>query len=427
MNGKTAATLSALTPEHLPALVVAPKRVAENVWGEELALWRPDLTFAVAAGSPSQRLDAVRRSADVTILGRDNLRDITPQSLRGSWRTLILDESSGFKNRSTIRWRAAKALAHHPNTKHCWLLTGTPSPNGLLDLWAQIYLLDKGERLYDGIGKYRARYFTPGRQLANGTITEWNIRPGADKQIHSLVDDICLSMETEGRVELPEVTFNNVTVPLPAKVKRIYQELKKDLVASIELIDDPGSMTITAGSAGVLSNKLSQVSAGFLYPDADDLDHRDGEYTILHTEKLLALQEIIEGTGSPVLVFYRYRAEKEQIAAFKPLQGLVHTVDEPGVLQRWNRREVPVLLAHPASAGHGLNLQHGGSTIVWTSPTWSLEEYLQANKRLLRQGQKHPVKIHHLIGEGTVDTAVLQRLSERKTIQDALLTHLEAA
>lgn len=421
--GKTAATLCALTEDHLPALVVAPKRVAEEVWPEEAAKWRPDLTFATAAGNPRQRQDAVQRSADLTILGRDNLRDVTPQSLRGSWKTLILDESSGFKNRGTVRWRAAKAIAHHENTKHCWQLSGTPSPNGLLDLWAQIALLDQGERLGKTLSSYRGRYFTPGRQLANGTITEWNLRPGADKRIHSLLEDICLSMETDGRIELPPITYNEITVPLDSKTRKVYDKMKRDLAVDVGLIGG-GLETFTAASAAVLSNKLSQVSAGFLYPDPDE-PNPTARYEVLHHAKIDALQEVLDGTGSPVLVFYRYKAEREMI--LERLGSQAHTMDEPDIVKKWNARKIPVLLAHPASAGHGLNLQHGGSTIVWTTTSWSLEEYLQANKRVARQGQEHPVVIHHLMGQNTVDSAILARLTDRQTVQDALLQHLEAA
>lgn len=407
--GKTAVVLRALTPEHLPVLVTAPKRVAEHVWPAEAALWRPDLSIAVAVGSPAQRAAVLQGSADVIVVGRDVLRDAVPEQAR--FRTVVLDESSGFKTRNSLRWKTARKLVKSmPNV---WELTGTPSPNGLMDLWAPTYLLDGGQRLESALTRFRSRYFRPGRQLANGVVTEWILRDGAAEKIHAAVEDICLSMDGEGRIELPPVTYNEVAVPLSPGTRRVYQRMKNDLVADLDLLGDMH----TAANAAVLSSKLSQITAGFLYSDA-----MDGTSDTLHRDKVAALREIIEGTGSPVLVFYRFIAEREMIRAALP--ELVHTLDELGVLDRWDQGKVPVLLAHPASAGHGLNLQRGGHTIVWSTPTWSLEEHMQGNGRLARQGQTHPVVIHYLVSPDTVDVAILDRLREKKTSQQALLDHL---
>ena len=416
--GKTAVTLSSLTADHLPVLVTAPKRVAENVWEHEARIWRPDLSVRVAKGTPAQRLDALRSGADVVVIGRDNLKDATGAVSR-RFRTLVLDEMSGFKARQSIRWRSAKKITASPSIKHVWGLTGTPSPNGLLDLWAQMYLLDGGLRLGSTLTEYRTRYFTPGRQLANGVITEWLLRPGMDKKIHSLLEDICLSMESEGRITLPPVTFNKVSVPLPPTVRKLYKTLKDDLVVDLDML---GGEIHSAKNAATLSGKLSQLAAGFLY--VDDADLREGKYDKIHTEKIQAVQEIVNGTGSPVLVFYRFKAEKEML--LKAFEGNAATMDEDNIIERWNAGKVPVLLAHPASAGHGLNLQSGGHTAIWTTLPWSLEEWEQANARLARQGQKNPVVIHVLLSPKTLDAHILKALETKASVQDALLAHLES-
>lgn len=417
--GKTCISLTALTPEMLPVLVTAPKRVAENVWPTEVPKWRPDLRVVVAKGTPKQREAALQSGADIVVIGRDNLADAVPYA--DQYRTFIMDELSGFKSRASARWRAAKKITLAPNMGQVWGLTGTPSTDGQhLDLWAQIYLLDKGARLGTTLGGYRARYFVEARRMPNGVVTKWDARPGAKQRIHTLLEDLCLSMGTDGKVQLPPVTHNEVSVPLPPQVRQLYKAMKDDLVADASLL---GGVVHSAMTAGVLSGKLSQITAGFMYHD-DAAVLGTGTYDVLHKEKVAALLEIVEAQGSPVLVAYRYKAELELLKA--GLGKLAHTIDEPDVVARWNRGELPVLLAHPASAGHGLNLQYGGHTMVWATLPWSLEEYQQMNKRLARQGQQHPVVIHHLVAPHTIDGAIMQRLQEKKTVQDALLTHLES-
>lgn len=417
--GKTAISLRALTEDSLPALVTAPKRVAENVWETEVALWRPDLRVVVAKGTPKTREAALASGADIVVIGRDNLADAVPHAPR--FKTLIMDELSGWKSRASLRWKAAKKIIQTPSVTHVWGLTGTPSPNGLLDLWAQVFLLDQGLRLGTSITGFKTRYFAPGRQLPNGVITEWNLRPGADRRIHALLDDLCLSMGTEGKVDLPPVTHNTISVPLAPKVRQLYKAMKNDLVADMSLI---GGEIHSAQNAAVLTSKLEQLCAGFMY--VDDADIRDRAYDVVHTDKVKAVQEIVDGTGSQVLVAYRFQAELDLLK--QGLGSLAHTIDEPDVVAKWNKAEglVPVLLVHPASAGHGLNLQYGGNTAVWATTPWSLEEYMQLNKRLARQGQKHPVVIHHLVSPHTVDEAKQQRLEEKKTVQQALLDHLDS-
>lgn len=400
--------------------MIAPKRVAETVWPTETDLWRPDLTLATAKGSPAARAAALASGADIVTLGRDNLKDLWATQRTFPFRTVIIDELSGFKSRASKRWRMMKKIVDAGPVNHVWGLTGTPTPNGLLDLWAQIALLDGGDRLGKNITTYRGRYFTPGRRLPSGIITEWLLREGADGQIFSAIDDICLSMETEGRVTLPAVTHNPVRVALPAPVKKVYGELEKELIVDLKEIFD--GEVHTAANAAVLTSKLSQIAAGFVY--VDDADLREMAYTWLHDEKLKAVGEIVEGTGgSPVLVFYRFRPEREALLRAFPE---ARTIDEPGVIDAWNAGQVPLLLAHPQSAGHGLNLQHGGHTIVWTSIPWSLEDWQQANKRLVRQGQKHPVVIHTLLAKGTVDPRIRARLDDKTSVQDTLLAFMES-
>jgi SNF2 family DNA or RNA helicase len=414
--GKTAVTLSALTPDHLPALVVAPKRVAEEVWSVERDIWRPDLSLEVAMGGPQERSDVLdrRTQPDVTVIGRDVLRDAVSRADR--YRTLVLDELSGFKTKTSERWKAANKIAN--KAEHVWGLTGTPSPNGLLDLWGQIALLDHGQRLGKTLGTYRTRYFTPGRQLPNGVVIEYLLRPGAEARIHQVISDICLSMGTEGRIDLPPVTFNRVKTPLPPAARKHYQKMKDDLVVLLDLV----GTVHTAANAAVMTSKLQQITSGFLYPDVDDVPVRGAnDFQWLHDAKLDALEEIIQGTGSPILLFYNFQAELAAISR----RFHVRQVHEHGAINDWNEGKIPIMVAHPASAGHGLNLQHGGHTAVWFSLPWNLEYWEQANKRLARQGQKHPVVIHTLEAPNSVDGSIYLRLRDKKSVQQALLSYLE--
>lgn len=414
--GKTAISLSALEERHLPAVVIAPKRVAEEVWPEETGLWRPDLTIEVAAGTPAKRKAILHGDADIVALCRNNIADLEEIASSGKYKTLIIDELSSFKSRGKW-WKSARRIRKH--MQFVWGLTGTPTPNGYLDLWPQILLLDGGERLGTSITAFRNRYFIPKNRLNSGIVTEWELRPGARGRILELIEDLCLSMSTDGRVELPPVTHNIVDIPMSTKVKKIYNKMRDELVVNLDIL---GGEVHTASNAAVLSGKLSQITSGFIYPD--DADIRNVTFQPLHDEKTNAVKEIVEGTGSPILVFYHFQAELQRLK--KSLGKLAHTIDEPGIMKKWNAGEVPVLLAHPQSAGHGLNLQHGGHTIVWVTQPWSLEEYQQANKRLARSGQTHPVMIHHLNTPKSIDEAILQRLEGKSSVQQALLKYLES-
>lgn len=404
--GKTAISLSALEPHHLPALVVAPKRVAEHVWPKERSLWRPDLSLSLAAGSPAQRAAALAERADVTVISRDNLKDAKP-----GYKTVILDELSSYKDKTTVRWRAARKLCNA--AEQVWGLTGTPTPNGMMGLFAQMYLIDKGERLGTTLGGYRGRYFVAAGQLPSGVVIDWRLRPEAEENILERIQDICLYMSSADELDMPPVTFNPIDVPLSPKVLGMYKEFKDNLVLDLELLGDE---IYSAANAAVLSNKLRQITSGFLYSDA-----QDGTYTVLHDAKLKALEEVVEGTGDNLLVFYNYRPEAEMIMEAFPQARMIDDA-----LRDWDDGKVSMMLAHPASAGHGLNLQYGGHTAVWYSPTWDLELYLQGNGRLARQGQQHPVIIHSLECEGTIDKVVAATLARKEFDQAKLLDHVRS-
>lgn len=423
--GKTAATLAALEPKHLPALVVAPKRVAEEVWDIEVAKWRPDLSVSVAMGEPKQRRIALNAGADVSVIGRDNLRDVTDTHLKP--RTFVIDELSGYKNggrQGSVRWKTARALITEHRLKHVWGLTGTPAPNGYLDLWGQIGLLDGGKRLGRNLTGFRSRYFVPENIVWNGkkeVVASWALREGADDRIKELIEDICLAMKTDGRVNLPPVTFNDVVVTLPPAVRKAYREFAGNLTVDLE--DIFGGEVHTAGNAAILTARLSQMTAGFLY--VDDADLREYEHTLLHKEKMLALEEIMNAPREGgVLVAYRFQVERDMI--LRHFGDMAHTVDEPGVIKAWNRQEIPMLVSHPASLGHGLNLQDGGHTIAWTSPTWDLELWDQFNKRLARQGQKNAVIIHLILAKKSIDYLIKKRNIDKSDTQQDLLAHLES-
>jgi SNF2 family DNA or RNA helicase len=435
--GKTAICLAALTGDHLPALVVAPKRVAESVWEDERDLWRPDLDVAVAAArdfsktaaAPAeQRMAALKSGADVVVIGRDNMKEILAMRNR-PFRTLIIDELSGFKQKPSVRWRVADQLIHKRGTRieNVWGLTGTPAPNGLMDLWAPMYLLDEGKRLHTTLGEYRARYFQPGKRLRNGKVAEWTIVNGMDEVIHTKISDIAMSMSTEGRVDLPTLVHNEVNVTLDGVALKAYNELEEELVTNLTAL---GGEVHSAQDAAQLTNRLEQVCAGFVYSDLRT--EGEGTTSILHKEKAEAVLEIVEGTGTPTMVFYKYTEEIPLITAALKRAGIqAHRLKNTETIRAWNRGDVRVLIAHPASAGHGLNLQHGGHTQIWASLTWSLEEWEQGIKRLWRSGQQHPVMIHRLMarkpsGAKTIDHVKEARIIRKKSVQDALLEYLEA-
>lgn len=407
--GKTLSVLHSLTAEHLPVLVVAPKQVAEHVWPQETARWRPDLSVALAAGTPAKRAEAIQRKADITVVSRDNLQSVQSTRGKAKFRTIVLDESQSFKARSSARWKAARKLTK--TADHVWALTGTPAGNGLMDLWAQVYLIDNGQRLGETLSSFRQRYFRPALILPNGVVAKWELKKGADEAIYKAIADVCLHIPLVN-LDLPDLVINSVPVSMPPSAHRLYDQLKNDMVADLDML----GTTMTVPSAAVLSSKLSQITAGTLYGEQPD----DPEVE-LHGAKLDELGEIIDQTDGGVLVFFRFRSEALRVLARFPQTV---PVTAKGAIEAWNRGEIPVMLAHPASAGHGLNLQFGGSTIVWTSLSWSAEEWLQANARLHRQGQANRVMVHVLGVPGTIDDHVFQVVQGKVTVQQALLDAL---
>lgn len=402
--GKTFTTLAALTPDHLPALVVAPKRVALKVWPAEVAKWRPDLSVVVAKDGPAKRAEAYAAGADIVTVSMDSIADAPAQ-----FRTLIIDESSKFKAIGTARWKAARKFVK--TVDHVWELTGTPAPESYLDLWAQVYLLDGGQRLESGITKYRTRYFDPDLILPTGVVASWKIKPGSAPRIEAAISDLCLSQRAVDHLDIPKVSYNEILVDLP--VRKIYDQMKKTMVAEVN------GEERTAANAAIRTSRLSQIASGFLYPDTIEGVVLEGQETLeLHRVKLEALKDLAEEVSSPMLVFYRFAYERDLLKA--EMEG-ARMIDERGALEAWDRGEVPFLLAHPRSAGHGLNLQAGGHTIVWYGPTWSSEEYGQGNARLARQGQTKPVVIHHILADKTVDRLALAAAQQKISVQDALL------
>lgn len=415
--GKTVITLTAvqkLIYEDFAVtrvLVVAPLKVAEDTWSRESAKWDHlrDLRVAKLLGDAKTRKAAAESEADVYVINRENLVWLTQEyESRWRWDMVILDELSSFKNPQAQRFKAFRKV--RPLLRRVVGLTGTPNPNGLMDLWAEIFCLDRGERLGRTLGRYRENYFKPGRR--NGFVVyDWQPLPGAGEAITEKIKDITVSMTAADYLTLPGRLDQEIRVQLPAVALKQYRELEREHV--LDLDDE----SVTALSAAAVMGKLLQFSGGAAYND-------DGGWTAFHDEKLKALRDIIDTNDEPVLVFYGYRHERERLlqylADYKPQElGGTATVDD------WNEGKIRLLLAHPASVGYGLNLQAGGHVIVWYSLTWSLELYQQANARLDRQGQERTVIVHHLIADGTVDEDVLSRLQQKDTGQRALMEALK--
>jgi SNF2 family DNA or RNA helicase len=332
------------------------------------------------------------------------------------WKTVILDELSGFKNRGTQRWRAANKLVK--TTPYVWGLTGTPMPNGFLDLWPQVFLLDRGARLGRTITSYRSTHFTPGKRLPNGIVTKYNLNPGSKEIIEASIADLCLSID-KSHAKYPIQNDVYHYFDLTPKVRKAYQQMLDHYIADI------GETKATVEHAAAKSAKLSQIAAGFMYHSgligAEESD--EAEITHHHMLKMEALQEILEDAqGAPALVFYRFKEDRRRLLQ---LEGAVD-IKTPHSVDRWNRGNIPILIAHPGSAGHGLNLQRGGSLMVWYSMDWSSEYYTQGIGRLVRQGQPSPaVAVHHLLARDTVDEEILAVVQGKISRQDALLRILE--
>lgn len=415
--GKTVTTLTALRSiiydygDVCRTLVIAPKRVAEETWPAELAKWDhlADLTYSLVAGSRKDRLAALDTGADLDIIGRDNVSWLVDHYGKAwPYDAIVIDELSSFKSHQSKRFKALKKV--RPLSKRVIGLTGTPAPNSYIDLWPQLYLLDRGARLGKTISIFRDQ-FCIGKRWPSMPVTLYEIRPGAEPEIDKQISDICISMSATDYLDMPDRTYIELPVTLPAQALTKYKEMAREAVTEL------GGDAITAANAAVLSGKLLQLANGFAYQE-------DGSVKHLHDVKLDALEELIEAAqGQPVLVFYTFKSDLDRIRSrFKDAK----TIEDDDIIARWNSGQAPLLCLHPQSAGHGLNLQQGGSIIAWFGLPWSLEYYQQANARLYRQGQTKPVRIYHIIAKGTIDERVLEVLSGKDKRQADLLEAVKA-
>lgn len=392
-------------------LIVAPLRVAQTVWDAEIDKWEhlKGLRVSKVLGPEKARLEALKAQADIYIINRENLSWLIGKIGNAwPWDMVVLDELSSFKSRSAERWKALRRV--RGRFTRIVGLTGTPAPNGLLDLWPQMYLLDRGKALGKTLGGYRDEYFNPGRR--NGHIVfDWRLKPGAEERIYRQLDGLCVSMQAKDHLKMPERIDNIIPVKLDEATKGCIDQLERDYVLQL------GEEEIMAPSAAAVSNKLLQLAQGAIYDES-------GAWHPIHEAKLDALQDVIEAAnGQSVLLYYTFKFDLERIRQRFP--DAVELKGEKEV-KRWNAGEIPLLVAHPASAGHGLNLQAGGSLLVWYGLPWSLELYQQANARLYRQGQQRAVIIHHLVAEGTIDNDVMQALARKADGQQALMDAVKA-
>lgn len=416
-TGKTVTTLTALDilltlGEVNRVLVIAPKRVAEDTWSKETAKWEhlQHLRIAKMTGSAKDRLAALAADADIYVINRENVQWLCEacESLKvWPWDTVVIDELSSFKSASAKRFRALRKF--RGRMERVIGLTGTPASNGLIDLWPQIYLLDRGERLERTITAYRDKYFTPDRM--NGHIVySYRLKPGSEEAIYTAIEDICMSLRKEDVLQLPGQVYENIELTLTDQTMKQYKKFERDQV--MKAMDDNG--TIIAQNAASLTNKLLQFANGAIYDESHNVHH-------IHDVKLDALEELIEeANGEPVLVLYAYQHDADRIRERITCRSLDTSED----ISAWNRGEIPVALAHPASIGHGLNLQDGGHIIIWYGLTWSLELYQQANERLNRPGQKNVCRIYHLVIKGTHDERVLCALEAKDITQQGLINAL---
>lgn len=413
--GKTIITLSALWLMALDSfdigkiLVIAPKRVAESTWPKELAKWEhlTGLSYSLVLGNKKQREEALREKASVYIINRENVAWLV-QNQGWDFDTVVIDELSSFKSNQAERFKALKKV--RPMVQRVIGLTGTPAPNSLLDLWPQMFLLDLGQRLGSFIGAYRERFFLPDKRNRE-IIYSYKPRDGAEEKIYELLSDICISMKAVDFLDMPEKISNCIEVVLDQKEQKIYDEFQKEMCVSLGNEEELDAM-----NAAGLSNKLLQMANGAVYGE-------NKKVLYIHDKKLDVLEDLIEAAnGKPILVAYWYKHDLARIRE----RFEIRTIDMEKDIDDWNAGKIPVALIHPASAGHGLNLQEGGSTVVWFGLTWSLELYQQLNARLWRQGQKNTVVIQHIVTRGTHDEDVMKALEAKDTRQLALIEAVKA-
>lgn len=409
--GKTSITLSAVADllfdsfEVSKVLVIAPLRVAKTTWKDEIQKWEHlnILEYSIVTGTEAERLSALNKQADIYIINRENIQWLIEKSgVEFDFDMVVIDELSSFKSWRSKRFKAFMKV--RPKVKRIVGLTGTPSSNGLMDLFAEFKILDMGERLGRFIGQYRNTYFSPDKR--NGqVIYSYKPLPFAVKEIYNKISDITISMKAKDYLKMPELIINNIEVEMSCREMKLYNKLKSDMVLDID------GKELDAPNAAALSNKLLQMANGAVYDD-------EKAVVEIHDKKLDALEDLIEATnGKPVLVAYWYKHDKDRIMQRFQAEEINTSAD----IDKWNKGEMPVALIHPASAGHGLNLQQGGSTIVWFGLTWSLELYQQLNARLYRQGQKETVVIHHIITKNTIDENVIKALEKKDLSQNSLI------
>lgn len=414
--GKSVITLSSIFDLCLDSflvckvLVIAPLRVARDTWPAEIKKWDhlKGLSYSVAVGTEKERIDALKKQSTVYIINRENVDWLVHKSgIPFHFDMVVIDELSSFKSYGAKRFKSL--LKVRPSVKRIVGLTGTPSSNGLMDLWAEFRILDLGQRLGRYISHYRNTYFTPDKRNAQ-IIFSYKPLPGAEEEIYKQISDITISMKTTDYLKMPEYVSNEVFVTLSEKEWKVYSDFKEDMVANL------GDEEIDAVNAAVLSGKLLQMANGAVY-DSENKAH------VIHDKKLDALEDLIEGAnGKPVLVAYWYKHDLERIRDRFPVRQIQSSKD----IEDWNDGKIPIAVIHPASAGHGLNLQSGGSTLIWFGLTWSLELYQQTNARLYRQGQKDTVIVHHIITKNTIDEDVLLALTKKEKTQASLINALKA-
>ena len=418
--GKTAITLDAvrrLKYDYMQVrkvLIIAPKKVAEATWEKEAAKWTDfvHIQFSAVLGSQADRIAALERTADIYLINRENTQWLV-EYYKHKWPfdMVVIDESSSFKNHQAKRFKSLKLV--RSRIRRMVLLTGTPSPKSLMDLWAQLYLLDGGQRLGKTITAYRDAYFVPDKRNAT-VVFSYAPKPGAEAAIYQRISDICISMRSADYLELPELIYNDVPVVLDENATRTYKRLERDML--LELGDET---MITAGTAAVLSNKLLQLCNGAVYDE-------EGNVIELQSCKIDALLETVEQLGDQhAMICYNFKHDKDRLlTALKKSGRRIAVYEGPQQEKDWNAGNIDLLLVQPASCGYGLNLQQGGHHVIWFGMTWNLELYQQTNKRLHRQGQPYPVIIHHLIVKGGVDEDVISALHNKDRTQESLLNAL---
>lgn len=414
--GKSVITLTAIYELMLnrfevnKVLVIAPLRVARDTWPSEIEKWEhlKGLTYSVAIGTETERLHALRTPAHVYLINRENIDWlITKSGIPFDFDMVVIDELSSFKSYSAKRFKSL--LKVRPRVKRIVGLTGTPSGNGLMDLWAEFRVLDMGERLGRYITHYRNRFFVPDKRNQQ-MVFSYKPIPGAEDEIYRLISDITISMKSGDYLKMPECIINEVPVSLSDEEWSIYDDFREDMVVALK--DDE----IDAVNAASLSGKLLQMANGAVYNEEKEVVH-------IHDRKLDALEDLIEGAnGKPVLIAYWFNHDLERIKKRFSVREIKTSKD----IKDWNNGEIPVAVIHPASAGHGLNIQFGGSTIIWFGLTWSLELYQQTNARLWRQGQNNTVVIHHIIAKNTIDEDVMKALQKKEKVQSALIDSVKA-